>query len=352
MTPRPWRTGVTGRSTRLTCSPVTCGSSTRGGPGCLRGMEADPDFYDAQVAGWWVWGVNAWIGAGWCPGTGRGSTPATASASAPPRQRRAGRGTTAPHLGNAGRGVNRKRPHLGDAGQGVNRKRPHLGDAGQGVNRQRPTSATPGGRATTTWSTGRTSSATSRSSPGDSATSASAAATGRASAPAAPCRTGPRSACSRPRTSATSALQTCTRSTTTRFPRRSDWCLEHGDDPRLRIVLAGYRAEHDDLMPDTWRRHYYSRHPPRDSTTESAARQDGNHANRANEVLWFSPALRDPGPTRRTLGGPVTVRPLDRAVIATDRGADRPTSAEDTLDLLDAPVPHGTQTLRAGDRPR
>jgi hypothetical protein len=32
----------------------------------------------------------------------------------------------------------------------------------------------------------------------------------------------------------------------------------------------------------------------------------------------------------------VTVCPLDPAVIATDRGADRPTSAEDILDLLDA----------------
>ena len=32
----------------------------------------------------------------------------------------------------------------------------------------------------------------------------------------------------------------------------------------------------------------------------------------------------------------MTVRPLDQAVIATDRGADRPTSAEDILDLLDA----------------
>ena len=31
----------------------------------------------------------------------------------------------------------------------------------------------------------------------------------------------------------------------------------------------------------------------------------------------------------------MTVRPLDQAVIATDRGADRPTSAEDILDLLD-----------------
>ena len=31
----------------------------------------------------------------------------------------------------------------------------------------------------------------------------------------------------------------------------------------------------------------------------------------------------------------MTVRPLDPAVIATDRGADRPTSAEDILDLIE-----------------
>ena len=31
----------------------------------------------------------------------------------------------------------------------------------------------------------------------------------------------------------------------------------------------------------------------------------------------------------------MTVRPLDQAVIATDRGADRPTSAEDILDLIE-----------------
>jgi len=29
-------------------------------------MLADPDYYDAKVAGWWVWGLCAWIGHGWC----------------------------------------------------------------------------------------------------------------------------------------------------------------------------------------------------------------------------------------------------------------------------------------------
>jgi hypothetical protein len=29
------------------------------------------------------------------------------------------------------------------------------------------------------------------------------------------------------------------------------WALAHGDDPRLRIVLAGYEGEH--CMPASWR---------------------------------------------------------------------------------------------------
>jgi site-specific DNA-adenine methylase len=29
-------------------------------------MLADPDYYDAKIAGWWVWGISQWIGAGWC----------------------------------------------------------------------------------------------------------------------------------------------------------------------------------------------------------------------------------------------------------------------------------------------
>lgn len=29
-------------------------------------MHQDPDFFDPKIAGWWAWGINAWIGAGWC----------------------------------------------------------------------------------------------------------------------------------------------------------------------------------------------------------------------------------------------------------------------------------------------
>lgn len=50
-------------------------------------MRTDPAFYDARIAGWWVWGACSWIGSGWCQERGQGG---------PPEQ--------LPHLGNAGRG--------------------------------------------------------------------------------------------------------------------------------------------------------------------------------------------------------------------------------------------------------
>ncbi len=65
-------------------------------------MRTDPDYYDAKIAGWWVWGICCWIGSGWCAERGDGR---------PPEQ--------IPHLGSAGMGVHRsKLPHLGDAGRG------------------------------------------------------------------------------------------------------------------------------------------------------------------------------------------------------------------------------------------
>ena len=68
-------------------------------------MEHEADYFDAKIAGWWVWGVNAWIGSGWCSGDG------------PWMHDEPGTVGKLPHLGNAGQGVNRQLPHLGDAGR-------------------------------------------------------------------------------------------------------------------------------------------------------------------------------------------------------------------------------------------
>jgi DNA adenine methylase len=34
--------------------------------GLEEALRADPNFYDPKIAGWWVWGMSAWIGGGWC----------------------------------------------------------------------------------------------------------------------------------------------------------------------------------------------------------------------------------------------------------------------------------------------
>ena len=81
----------------------------------LRWCLQDPEFYDAKMAGWWVWGQCSWIGTGWCSGEG-------------PHKHNGANFT-----GNAGQGINRKLPHLGNAGRGINRQLPHLGNAGRGI---------------------------------------------------------------------------------------------------------------------------------------------------------------------------------------------------------------------------
>ena len=81
--------------------------------GLLARLHADPDYYDARIAGWWAWGACSWIGRGWCSGKGPWTV------------------VDGEVVRNAGRGVWRQLPHLG-AGQGVNRQLPHL-SAGRGA---------------------------------------------------------------------------------------------------------------------------------------------------------------------------------------------------------------------------
>ena len=64
-------------------------------------LEGDPEYYDAQVAGWWLWGIASWFGAAWCSGDGPWSSVDGA-------------------LVRGGSGVSRQRPHLSDAGTGIN----------------------------------------------------------------------------------------------------------------------------------------------------------------------------------------------------------------------------------------
>jgi hypothetical protein len=111
-------------------------------------IEGDPDYYDAKVAGWWVWGICSWIGGSWCAGDGPWGSVDGKLVNLRDDE----------HSSNTGRGVNRQLIHLSDAGQGVNRvslrgrgvkrQRVHLGSTGQGINRVSLRSSTCHGTAT------------------------------------------------------------------------------------------------------------------------------------------------------------------------------------------------------------
>lgn len=73
-------------------------------------VDADPEFYDVKVAGWWCWGLCLWIGSGWCSGNG-------------PWQAVDGKLL---HVGNKGQGINRQLLHLGNKGKGINRNLTNL----------------------------------------------------------------------------------------------------------------------------------------------------------------------------------------------------------------------------------
>ena len=84
-------------------------------------LEGDPAYFDARIAGWWVWGICSWIGSGFCSGNG------------PWHSAEMEDGTRQlVHLGPGGTGINRRLVHLGNNGQGINRQRPQMGNGGTG----------------------------------------------------------------------------------------------------------------------------------------------------------------------------------------------------------------------------
>ena len=42
-------------------------------------LSDDPEWFDPQAAGWWVWGISSWIGHGWCDGTNWEQIPDTSA---------------------------------------------------------------------------------------------------------------------------------------------------------------------------------------------------------------------------------------------------------------------------------
>ena len=227
--------------------------------GRLRWQLEDPDFYDAKIAGWWVWGACNWIGSGWCSGTGPWVHDGT---------------RLVRKDGDAGQGIKRQLPHLGDAGRGINRKLPYLSRAGQGILQRPPDSTTPRGEFIRAWM---------------------------------------RELHQRLR----DVRVTCgdwqrvlKDSVTTRHGLTAvfldppyekgdmdygaggmglgiadavrEWCAANGNDPKLRIVLCGHAGEHDALLEHGWHLRTWK-------AGGGYALREEAIANAKSETLWCSP---------------------------------------------------------------
>jgi D12 class N6 adenine-specific DNA methyltransferase len=249
-------------------------------------LEGDPEYFDVKIAGWWVWGMGCWIAGGFCSGKGPWHLCEVDGSHQLVRLGNAGRGVNRQlvRLGNAGRGVNRQLVHLGNAGRGVNRQLVHLGSAGQGVNRKRPAITNDAvGVANKTgileWFESLSARlARVRVCCGD---------WKRICGPTPTVKQGLTAVFLDPPYADTAKrcpqLYRCESLSVAHEVR--EWCLEHGDDPQLRIALCGYEGEHK--MPRSW---ICIQGKATNAGYASQNRCPDNHSiNSHRERIWFSP---------------------------------------------------------------
>ncbi len=209
----------------------------------------DPDFYDAKVAGWWVWGQCCWIGSGWCSGKG-------------------------PWVSVDGELT------LRNTGQGVNRQLPILDSGTRGVVVMSPTERTErNGWLKTYMRQFAERLARVRVCCGD---------WSRVCGPSVTFRHGltgifldPPYADSAERTEGLYAKD-C--GDVANDVRR--WAIEQGDNPLMRICLAGYQGEHQ--MPETWSVHEWEAVGGYGLIADDDGEALGRN-NKGRERLWFSP---------------------------------------------------------------
>lgn len=218
-----------------------------------RRLEADPEYYDTRIAGWWLWGMACWIGGGFCGESGSGPWCVVDGQLV--------------HLGDAGQGVARRRVHLG-AGQGtVARKRVHLGNAGRGVAKDEPLVA---------WF--RALQARLR------RVRVCCGDWTRICGPTPTVKQGLTGVFLDPPYADTAGRNADLYATDSLAVAHAvrEWAIAHGDDPMLRIVLCGYDGEH--VMPASWRA------VPWKADGGYGSRSNGRgRANAHREVLWLSP---------------------------------------------------------------
>ena len=201
-------------------------------PELVSWLEGDPEAHDPKAAGWWLYVVACGIGDPFGPGPWRVID---------------GKFTDT-----------RKLPHLGDAGRGVNRELPHLGDAGRGVMAYFDRLAARLHRVRITcgdWKRVIQPSVTRSGTGGD----------------------GTRAIFLDPPYATSGDLYAESSAGISGDVR--EWCATNADG--LRVILCGYDGEHDDLLGVGW--------SVIDGKSGSGAGYSTNSANGRRERLWLSP---------------------------------------------------------------
>lgn len=212
-------------------------------------LEGDPNWCDPKAAGWWIWGCCAWIGAGWCNGQGPWGV------------------------------VDGERTLVGKNGIGISRKRPHIGNNGTGINRKLDDNTCAGWRAHLQSVFVELSDRLRnvRVCCGDwSRVCSSPTVTVGLHPPCGVFLDPPYTA------DANRASRLYAKDSTTVGYEVAEWCKQHGDDPKMRIVLCGYDCEYD--LPG-WRVTSWSS----GGGYGRLSRGIGVQGNFNRERLWLSP---------------------------------------------------------------
>lgn len=199
-------------------------------------LMADPEYHEPRTAGWWAWGACSWIGGGWCAGDGPWH--------AEPDED----GVPAFTLGDGGKGVNRQLPAIGHAAGVIQQNKGDRFAWLTGWFRDLQ-AAMEGARVCCgDWS--------------------------RILSPGTMTRNGTAAVLLDPPYSLTDAVYAHDSSTVSGDVR--EWCIENGDNPRLRIALCGHDTEHNELEAMGW-------------TVETWAKSGGYQGADDRERIWFSP---------------------------------------------------------------
>jgi DNA adenine methylase len=227
-------------------------------------LMGDPDYYDAKVAGRWLYGIACWIGGGWCSGNG-----AWQSVEGQLR-----------YVGSTRQGIKRALPHLGDAGRGVHRQPLRLNHVGQGVYQH--LDDTGQGRLASWFAALQARLRYVRICCGD---------WSRVLGPSVTFKNGLTGILLDPPYSLEEdrdmRLYTCDDGAVAHAVR--EWCVDNGDNPLLRIAFCAYGEVHDELLSHGWRKIAWKAHGGMGSRSNGRGR-----ANSAREVVYFSPHCLTP----------------------------------------------------------